>query len=968
MSILHKRNSLLMTGAVAMALTAGSLLAWWMVARAYSTGKTASGLDLGPLGTLTLRVVQPVLEKGTLAGYVELGKEIEDILQTIHARAGNQMAVVIRKKYLNRQIWEEGMRMLGRDADWNRLADDAVIYTSEGHLPAAFTALAGEASSNRTHTLTNREIIYDGKTCRVSKTPLKDASGKEIGDLLIIFDISANKAAFMRILYLGGTSAAVLLTLLLCFVYVLLHRTDMRVRAQHDKLKDSEERIRAIMNSAHDAIMMIDHDGNVSYWNRAAENMFGHTHEEAIGRNLHALIVPERFLPAHHAAFPIFQQTGHGAAIGKTLELCARRKDGSEIDVALSLSAVQIGEKWHAIGIAQDITDRKRAEAELLATNLSLEKATALAKDMATQAEAASIAKSEFLANMSHEIRTPMNGIIGMTGLLMDTGLSNEQQRYANIVRTSGESLLGLINDILDFSKIEAHKLDLETVDFDLSALLDDFAAAMAIRAHEKGLELLCAADPSVPTLVRGDFGRLRQILTNLTGNAIKFTKSGEVAVRVTVEETSPSILLRFSIRDTGIGIPADKLGLLFKQFSQIDSSTTRNYGGTGLGLAISRQLAELMGGTTGVSSVEGKGSEFWFTVRLDVQAGEAQAKSLPPANLSGIRILIVDDNATSREILTTRLTSWGMRPSEAQDAAAALHAFQSALSEHDPFPIAIIDMQMPGMDGETLGRIIKADKSLADTRMVMLTSLGMRGDAKRFEAIGFAAYATKPIQHQDLKAVLSLALTQQNKKTDSVPPPIAAPHKVSELLNMFAGSKARILLAEDNITNQTVALAILAKLGLHADAVADGAEAVKALETIPYDLVLMDVQMPHMNGFEATKLIRQRESARAEGGRLKPETGGSTDADSVSFSDSETQVSGFPPEADPPLADIPHPSPHLPIIAMTANAMQGDREMCIKAGMDDYVSKPVTPQALADALKKWLRKSEDATIVEKVQ
>ncbi|MEI6808450.1 MAG: response regulator, partial [bacterium] len=400
----------------------------------------------------------------------------------------------------------------------------------------------------------------------------------------------------------------------------------------------------------------------------------------------------------------------------------------------------------------------------------------------------------------------------------------------------------------------------------------------------------------------------------------------------------STSVLLRFSIRDTGIGIPADKIGLLFNKFSQVDSSTTRQYGGTGLGLAICKQLAELMGGSVGVSSVVGKGSEFWFTVRLETQAGDAQAKSMAPTDLHGIRVLIVDDNATSREILTTHLTSWGMRPSEARDAAAALQALQDALTGNDPFPIAIIDMQMPGMDGETLGRAIKADKSLADTRMVMLTSLGMRSDAKYFETIGFAAYATKPIRHHDLKAVLSLALANQTGKAASVLSPIKAAYEVSELLNIFAGSKARILLAEDNFTNQIVATAILKKLGLHAaDAVANGAEAVKALETNPYDLVLMDVQMPEMDGFEATKRIRERERGQR--------------------SEVSSQEENDSPGSRSRTSDLgPRTSPHLPIIAMTADAMQGDRERCLEAGMDDYVSKPVSPQALAEVLKKWLR------------
>ena len=543
-----------------------------------------------------------------------------------------------------------------------------------------------------------------------------------------------------------------------------------------------------------------------------------------------------------------------------SLSHCARTAASSPID--LSLSAVRLENAWHAIGLVRDITERKRAEEALLETNRQLALATDRSNEMAIQAQIASIAKSEFLANMSHEIRTPMNGVIGMTGLLLDTALDEEQRRYAEIVRTSGESLLALINDVLDFSKIEARKLGLEILDFDLSSLLDDFASALAVRAHEKGLELFYSTDLDVPVLLRGDPGRLRQILTNLVGNAIKFTHAGEVAVRAsTLEQSEDGALLRFSVRDTGIGMPPDKIGLVFDKFSQVDPSTTRRYGGTGLGLAISKQLAELMGGEIGVESDEGKGSEFWFTARFGRQAKNVPSEDRLPADLRGVRVLIVDDNATSREILTSRLSSWGMRPAEARSGSEALQILSCAREEGIPFRIAVIDMQMPGMDGETLGRTVKADERLADTTMVVLTSLGARGDARRFEEAGFAAYATKPIRHQELKAVLSLALKGRGGSSEG-PPPIATRHSAREILSLFGGNRVRVLLAEDNATNQQVALGILRNLGLRADAVANGKEALKALEALPYDLVLMDVQMPEMDGFEATRAIRNPESA----------------------------------------------------------------------------------------------------------
>ncbi|MCF8075349.1 MAG: response regulator [Desulfotignum sp.] len=574
------------------------------------------------------------------------------------------------------------------------------------------------------------------------------------------------------------------------------------------------------------------------------------------------------------------------------------------------------GQITGSLAMFQDITRRKRVEQELLETNQHLEEATAKANQMAVHAEMASIAKSQFLANMSHEIRTPMNGVIGMTGLLLDTELTPEQKRYAETVQTSAESLLGLINDILDFSKIEAGRLDLEVLDFDLQNLLYDFAATLALQAHQKGLELNCGTSPDIPSLLRGDPGRLRQILTNLAGNAVKFTHAGEVSIRVTlVSETPSEVMLRFSVTDTGIGIPLEKQTRLFDTFSQVDASTTRQFGGTGLGLAIAKELAEKMGGEIGVRSDPRKGSEFWFTAQLEKQPAQAWVTPSVPADLKNVRGLIVDDNATSREILTAQMTSWQMRVSAVPDGSSALETLDRALDEHDPYRVAVIDMQMPKMDGEELGRSILSDDRLKQTRLVMLTSLGVRGDSRRFEKIGFNAYLTKPVRPLELKAVLSSILTSPGQGT-SEPRAITTRHTIREIRHLFAGRDLHILLAEDNITNQLVALGILKKLGLHADSVANGREALDAVSKQPYDLILMDIQMPVMDGLEATRQIRahEQQSTRSQ----QPETS-------------------------------------LPIIAMTAHAMTGDRDRCLEAGMNGYVAKPIDPLALADELNKWL-------------
>ncbi len=661
-------------------------------------------------------------------------------------------------------------------------------------------------------------------------------------------------------------------------------------------------------------------DGKILEVNETFERVLGFSRDEVIGRTAIELSIHDVYSMEDRARDMIAE---HGQIAN--LEVTLRTKSGADRIGLVSAEFIQVQEDIHLLTVMSDITERKVAEEKLRRSQEELENANQLlqgaithARDMAQQADRANAAKSEFLANMSHEIRTPMNGIIGMTALLLDTDLTAEQRQYADIVRTSGESLLALIDDILDFSKIEAHKLHLETTDFDLRAIVEGTVDVLALRAHQKGLDLTCLIDADVPTRLQGDSVRLRQILINLAGNAVKFTSRGEVGIRIervpvaaaADAAAAGAVMLRFAVVDSGIGIPAARIPALFSPFVQADGSTTRKYGGTGLGLAISKTLTQMMGGEIGVESCEGQGSTFWFTARFAVQAAIGPAApgmapaALGTALLAGVGVLVAEDHVAHRQQAVAHLTSWGCRVIEAATAEDMYKVLQTTAG-HSAVQVALLDAHLPGQPwSEHVTRMRAAATSGGvEVAVVLVVPLGEKVDAAAMAECGCVGFVTRPLRRAQLHEALLLAVGGANL--------VPAHRRPAEAGRLSAEQKrqARILLVEDNLTNQTVTRSILEKLGYSCEVAANGREAVAAVTAGRFDLVLMDCQMPEMDGYEATRAIRAE----------------------------------------------PGPGPRLPIVAMTANALQGDRDLCLAAGMDDYLAKPVQPSAVAGMLERWL-------------
>ena len=668
-----------------------------------------------------------------------------------------------------------------------------------------------------------------------------------------------------------------------------INRMLQSLQLSHRQRQQAEERYRAFMNNIPAIALIKDAEGRILYINEPMARIYKIKPEEVQGKT------SADWIPA---------EIGERIRVRDQEVLSTKRLVQSEevIPTAdgvfhhwLSFRFPLEGPNGEALvgTVAVDISPRKQAEAELRE-----------AKEMA---ESANRSKSEFLANMSHEIRTPLNGIVGMTELALETDLTGEQQEYLETVKLSADSLLTVINDILDFSKIEAGKIDFEKIDFDLRETMEMTMKTMAFRADEKGLELLCDISPEVPEAVQGDSTRIRQVVINLVGNAIKFTETGEVALKIQATHTETgNCLLHFTVSDTGIGIPPEKRKSIFDPFSQADTSTTRKYGGTGLGLSISIRLVQLMAGNMWVESETGHGTEFHFTLPLAPATGPVKAVDGVRSDLlQGVKVLIVDDNQTNRLILEMMVKQWGLVPTSVDSGADAIVKLLAACATHEQFGLIISDLLMPEMDGFAFIERVRQEPKLSTAKIVLLTSAGRRGDSARCEELGISAYAMKPVRRSELREVISRLL--DDREHDSAQPLITR-YSIANARN--AAAPLRVLVAEDNVVNQKLVARLLEKRGHNVKVVANGREALGALEQGAYDLVLMDVQMPEMDGFEATGELRKREE----------QTGC-----------------------------------HIPVIALTAHAMKGDRERCLQAGMDGYLSKPIRPLELNDLLEKYV-------------
>ncbi|OAN55982.1 hypothetical protein A6A04_10505 [Paramagnetospirillum marisnigri] len=839
----------------------------------FEAGRIASGF----------RFVHPISSDGRHVGSVETSLTFKAIRDAMAELDGSrEYAFVIRRDVVETVLFASQSSLYAPSAlSPDFLVEDVGVRLVDSAPPLSEMAQILNRELATRPDVTRRMLAGETFTIRadqggnphaVSLVAVRDVGGKAAG-----YVISYVPAPVLHAITNDFLVSLVVVTLMLlagCVLFVRLQRGAKALEHERTSLK-------AITDTMADGLFVMDNHGLIVLANPAACGLLGYSEAEMVGRQAHALFhshAVNDHLPISEC--PVFKAVSRGRPYSGEESFCHR--DGRIIPMEVaSTPLVRQGELRGSVNAFRDITLRKETEQALIRAKQG--------------AERASQAKSEFLATMSHEIRTPMNGVIGMTGLLLDTPLTGDQRYFAETIRDSAESLLTVINDILDFSKMEAGKLDLDYTDFQILPLVESIVDILAPRAHAKGIEMASLTEPGLPMLVRGDPGRLRQILMNLAGNAVKFTASGGVSLEVTqIGAESGRVSIRFEVRDSGIGIPEEARDRLFSMFTQVDASTARRYGGTGLGLAISRRLAELMGGDIGFDSREGIGSRFWITIPLEVVA-----VALPPqVSLAGRRLLLVDDNPINRDVLERQLKGFGIVTAACEDAQSAMSELTRAMGA-EGWEAVMIDAQMPGVNGLDLVRMIRAVPALAGLKLIITSSQGAVVSA---EEGGYDAFLHKPLRQQAILDALARVLGLVDAE---------APARLEDVGNgdegAPAGRRLRILVAEDNPVNQQVAIGLLRKLGHSVDVAGDGVEAVESVRSRPYDLVLMDVQMPEMDGLEATRAIR------GLGGRAAG----------------------------------------IPIVAMTANAMRGDETMCLEAGMDGYISKPIDRAKLREVVSR---------------
>jgi len=922
--------------------------------------KNASGIELGPFGTFTLRTVSPWYIDGKIVGYIELGEEIDHITPEIKEIVGVELILLIDKQYLNQKGWEEGLQMMGREGDWNQISDLVIIDSTLDLWTPELDAFTHQSHRHPTNNII--ELENDDQQYVALGTRLLDAGNRHVGHFLILKQTTGLAAAQWALLAPTAITALIIVSLLFIFSSIYLGRIQKMLIQTHTqlqtKLKEHKEAKLLLLENEQKLSAEIAQRKSTALEEKALGDILSLslqqlTMQKYLQEALNALInaLPQTEFPPMGAIF-LTQQEGRGnalnlvaahnlhpsqerrcaqipfgvcicgqaAATGKSLTSSSTDKQHSiriEGMAPHSQIATPITHGATALGVISlylppnpEHTGKaayflKRA-ANALSMGILRRYTDSNLKIAIEQTKAASKAKSDFLATMSHEVRTPMNGVLGVAELLQDTELDQEQREFVDIINQSGQDLMVIINDILDFSKAEAGHLELEPIPFDLESSAYKITQLLSTQAEEKGLELILHYSYDCPRHLMADAGRIRQILVNLVTNAIKFTEKGHILIEIScLGQTQGEANIQISVQDTGIGIPLEVQNELFKPFTQADSSTTREYGGTGLGLAICKQIIKLMGGDIGVKSTVGEGTTFWVTMTLPM---EEAPPPLAQAELQGVRILAVDDNSINLQMLQEQLSNIGMRVTTIADPHQAIDMLRAAEEAGDPYSLALLDYLMPNMDGEQLGQTILADETLSSVSLILFTSSAQRGDGKHFKEIGFSGYLSKPILqdalHQTLASVLA---AKENEKASFI-----TRYQVSEALvsqnNALQQLNGRILLVEDNIVNQKVALSMLRKLGLYIETADDGKEAVEYWSQGKYDLILMDCQMPKLDGYAATKLIREQEQEE-----------------------------------------------HIPIIALTANAMDGAEEKCLTAGMNDYLTKPFKQEDLASILHKWL-------------